>query len=239
MTLRVAYLEEPPFYGTDEDGSAVGADVELARLILGAAGESSIEFVQVDFGDLLIGVETGKWDVNVPIFVTPERAELVAFSLPVWSLGDGFLVESGNPHELTGYDTVAAQRTTRLGLIPGQVQFLAAQAAGVSEDQIVAFSNQHDAVAALLAGAIDAFAATAVGNRAIVATTPGLDAVPVPAADGDPAPLLGAFSVATDNQTLLRRMNAQLSKYLGSGDHRSRMARYGITRAEIDGALLH
>ena len=62
--------------------------------------------------------------------------------------------------------------TARLGLIPGQVQFDAAQSEGIPFEQIVAFADQPDAVAALLDGRIDAFAATAVGNRAIVANTP-------------------------------------------------------------------
>ena len=236
MTLRVAYVEEPPFYWTTEDGSVTGADVELARVVLAAGGETSIDFVPVAFDDLLTGVQAGEWDMNVPIFVTPERAKQVAFSMPVWSLGDGFLVEHGNPHAVTSYAGVAARGTARLGLIPGQVQFAAAKAAGVSDDQIVTFANQPDAVAALLAGEIDAFAATTLGNRAIAATTPGLDAVPA-ADDGDAAATVGAFSFATGNEPLIQTVNAQLRQYLGSADHRARMANYGITRAEIDGAL--
>jgi polar amino acid transport system substrate-binding protein len=29
-------------------------------------------------------------------------------------------------------------------------------------------------------------------------------------------------------------VNEQLQKYLGSADHRARMARYGLTRTELD-----
>jgi polar amino acid transport system substrate-binding protein len=237
MTVRVAYVEEPPFYWTAEDGSVDGADVELARVVLAAGGETSVDFVAAAFDDLLTGVQAGEWDMNVPIFVTPERAEQVAFSVPVWSLGDGFLVEHGNPLAVTNYASVAAHGAIRLGLIPGQVQFAAAKAAGISDDQIVTFANQPDAVIALLAGEIDAFAATTVGNRAVVAITPGLDAVP--AADGgDATAAMGAFSFAAGNKRLIRTIDAQLRLYRGSADHRTRMAKYGITRAEIDGALL-
>ncbi len=45
MTIRVAYVEEPPFYWTAPGGSATGADVELARIVLAAIGETSVEFV--------------------------------------------------------------------------------------------------------------------------------------------------------------------------------------------------
>lgn len=236
MTVRVAYVEEPPFYGTGEDGSARGADIELARVVLGAAGETSIEFVPTAFDELLPGVRAGRWDMNVPIFVTPERAEQVAFCVPVWSLGDGFVVRHGNPHELTNYAGVTAHGSARLGLIPGQVQFAAAQAAGVPADQIVPFTNQPDAVAALLAGEIDAFAATALGNRAIAAARQSLEAVPFED-DGTAVSPVGAFSFDKRNDRLLGAVNAHLRDYVGSADHRTRMAGYGISRSEIDGAL--
>ncbi len=232
MTTRVAYVEEPPFYWTAADGSATGADVELARVVLTMIGETSIEFTPVAFDELLTGVNEGRWDMNVPIFVTPERERRVTFSIPVWSLSDGFLVQSGNPNSLTSYSSVTSDETARLGLIPGQVQFEAAEAAGVHSEQIVPFADQPEAIAALLAGRVDAFAATALGNRAIVANTAELEAVPFPESGA-----VGAFSFAPARVKTIRDVNDALRQYLGSEDHRARMAKYGLTREEIDGAL--
>ena len=232
MTIRVAYVEEPPFYWTAADGSATGADVELARIVLAAIGETSVEFVPVAFDELLSGVSAGRWDMNVPIFVTPERGRRVTFSVPVWSLSDGFLVQRGNPKSLTSYSSVGSDGTARLGLIPGQVQFAAAEAAGVPSDQIVAFAGQPEAVVALLAGRIDAFAATAIGNRAIVANAPDLESVPFPGPGA-----VGAFSFAPAPSKLIEDVNGALRQYLGSDEHRARMAEYGLTQDEIDGAL--
>jgi polar amino acid transport system substrate-binding protein len=232
MTIRVAYVEEPPFYWTAADGSATGADVELARVVLAAIGETSVEFVLIAFDELLSGVSAGRWDMNVPIFVTPERERRVTFSVPVWSLSDGFLVRRGNPKSLTSYSSVGSDASARLGLIPGQVQFDAAQAAGVPADQIVTFASQPEAVSALLAGTIDAFAATSIGNRAIVVNTPELESVSFP----EPG-AVGAFSFAPASTKLINDVNDALLRYLGSNDHRARMAEYGLTRDEINGAL--
>jgi polar amino acid transport system substrate-binding protein len=232
MTTRVAYVEEPPFYWTAADGSVTGADVELGRVVLGMIGETSIEFVPVAFDELLTGVSEGRWDMNVPIFVTPERERRVTFSVPVWSLSDGFVVRRGNPKSLTNYSSVGSDGTARLGLILGQVQFDAAQAAGVPSDQIVAFAGQSEAVIALLAGRIDAFAATTVGNRAIVANAPELESVTFAGSGA-----VGAFSFAPAPTKFTRDVNDVLRQYLGSDDHRARMAGYGLTREEIDGAL--
>ncbi|HVV05949.1 MAG TPA: transporter substrate-binding domain-containing protein, partial [Puia sp.] len=160
----------------------------------------------------------------------------VAFSIPVWSLGDGFVVYQGNPKVLTSYQAVAKNSNARLGVIPGQVQFDAAKKAGLGESQLVIFNNQPDAVAALLAGKIDAFAATAVGNRAIVKANPTLEAIPLENKKDGKSPV-GAFSFSKSNHTLLQAMNTQLYQYIGSADHRARMAKYGITKTEIDSVV--
>jgi polar amino acid transport system substrate-binding protein len=236
MKVRIAYIEEPPFYWTDENHLVKGADIELVEVVLRAIGITSIEYQLTTFEELLPGVQAGRWDMNVPIFVTPERARNVAFSVPVWSLGDGFLVYHGNPKALTNYESVMMRSDALLGLIAGQVQFDAAKSAGVSDSQIVLFNSQPDATAALLAGKIDAFAATAVGNHATANANPELEAVPFTNSKGGKAPV-GAFSFSKNNLSLLQAVNAQLHEYLGSADHRKRMAKYGITQTEIDSVV--
>jgi len=177
--------------------------------------------------------------MNVPLFVTPTRASRVAFSLPVWALGDGFLVRKGNPKSLDSYVSVAACHDARLGIIAGQVQHDSARASGVRDEQIVIFEQQRNAVDALRSGTIDAYASTAVGNRILAARMRGseLDAVAHETArDGAFSPV-GAFSFNKGNGRLLNAVNEQLLLYLGSADHRARMATYGLTNKELDAAL--
>lgn len=236
MKVRIAYIEEPPFYWTGEDRSPTGADIELAEVVLRAIGVTTIEYQLTSFEELLPGVNEGRWEMNVPIFATAARAEHVAFSVPVWSLGDGFVVHRGNPKALTSYEAVAARSEARLGLIPGQMQVDFAKSAGVGDRQIVLFKDQPDAVAALLRGEIDAFAATAVGNRVIAGANPELEAIEHDAGGQGKAPV-GAFSFSKSNHDLLQAVNGQLRRYLGSDDHRARMAKYGITETEIDSVV--
>jgi len=236
MKLRIAYIEEPPFYWTAEDGSVTGADIELADAVLRAIGVTAIEHVPTSFDEFLPGVQQGRWDMNVPIFVTPERAQHVAFSLPVWALGDGFLVQPGNPKALTSYAALAARSDARLGVIAGQVQITSARSAGVGDGQLVVFKNQPEAIAALVAGEIDAFAATAIGSRAAAESNPAVEAVAHELGQGAQVPV-GAFSFAKGNHALQQAVNEQLRRYLGSSDHRARMARFGVTHTEIDAVL--
>jgi ABC-type amino acid transport/signal transduction systems, periplasmic component/domain len=146
MKVTIAYIEEPPFGWTKADRIATGADIELAEVVLRAIGATVIEHRLTTFSELLPGVEVGRWDMNVPLFVTPERANLVAFSVPVWAMGDGFLVRAGNPKSLDSYASLAKRSDARLGIIAGQVQHDSARASRVSEDQIEIFEHQADAI---------------------------------------------------------------------------------------------
>ncbi|KML61346.1 amino acid ABC transporter substrate-binding protein [Burkholderia cepacia] len=236
MKVRIAYIEEPPFYWTADDGSVTGADIELAEVVLRAIGVTEIEYHPTSFDALLPGVQAGRWDMNVPIFVTAERAQHVAFSAPVWAIGDGFLVQAGNPKALTSYAAVAARGDARLGCVAAQVQIDSARSAGVRDAQIVVFKDQPDAVAALLAGQIDAYASTAIGNRVVAGANEGVAAVEHERGAGAAVPV-GAFSFGRNNDALVQAVNGKLREYLGSADHRERMAKYGFTRAEIDGVV--
>jgi polar amino acid transport system substrate-binding protein len=234
MKISMAYIDEPPFYWTGEDRRVTGADIELADVVLRSIGVSEIEYRLTTFEEFLPGVQEGRWDMNVPIFVTAERAQHVAFSVPVWAIGDGFLVRPGNPKTLTSYEAVAARSDARLGIIAGQVQFDSAKSAGVSDGQIVVFKDQPEAISALLAGKVDAYASTALGNRVLENLNQELESVAHAVGNVGSAPV-GAFSFSKANPDLLQAVNQELRHYLGSPDHRARMAKYGFTRAEIDG----
>ena len=117
MKVRIAYIEEPPFYWTAADGTLTGADIELAEVVLRAIGVTEIEYHPTSFEALLPGVQAGRWDMNVPIFVTAERARHVTFSVPVWAIGDGFVLLAGNPKRLTSYAAIAARSDARLACV--------------------------------------------------------------------------------------------------------------------------
>lgn len=243
MKVTIAYIEEPPFGWTAADRTATGADIDLAEVVLRAIGATWIEHRLTTFSELLPGVEAGRWDMNVPLFVTTERANLVAFSVPVWAIRDGFLVRVGNPKSLDSYASLAECGDARLGIIAGQVQHDSARASGVSEDQIAVFEHQADAIEAVRSGAIDAYASTALGNRILADRIGGsvLEAVEhKPETNGKQQELpFGAFSFNRGNTELRNAVNAQLRSYLGSPDHRARMAKFGVTRNEIDPVLAH
>ncbi|OOG45118.1 transporter substrate-binding domain-containing protein [Polaromonas sp. A23] len=231
-----AYIEEPPFAWTTSEGDAEGCDVDLARTVLHTLGAREVVLQPTTFEQLLPGVAAGRWHVNTPLFVTPQRGQQVAFSQPVWALHDGFIVRAGNPLCLDSYRTIA-RVGARLGVVTGQVQHDAARLAQVSAQRIQCFATQAEAVQALRNDRIDAYASTAVGNRIFVAGLGDatIEAIEAHAPAGPPP--VGAFSFALEAATLRQRFDAALSVYLGSAAHRARMAHYGLSASEIDPVL--
>lgn len=235
-----AYIEEPPFAATI-DSRPAGSDVDVARAVLARMGIRDVEFRKTEFPELLPGVAAGRWTMNTGLFVTPERCKTVAYSNPIWALVDGMIVRAGNPKHVTSYASVAAS-DARLGVVSNTVQAGAARAAGVPAERVVEFATQEEIIAAIKAGRLDAYAATALGNRALLATLKDPElalAQPfeTPLENGRPKAGYGAYSFSLANGAFVARFNAELGGFLGSDEHRAILAKYGFGPDEITPAL--
>jgi polar amino acid transport system substrate-binding protein len=234
MTIVFAYLDEPPFCAPGADGIAIGCDVEVAFAVLRAIGVERIETKLTTFAELLPGVAGGQWHINTPLFITEERARLVDFSRPVWSLADGLMVTAGNPKNLTSYRALAAHADARLAVVAEQVQEQRALEAGMASVRILRVATQPGAVAAVRDGRADAYASVAMAHRGFLRAAPDarLDVVDFGAQGG--AAARGAYSFAKSNADLRIAFDRALDRYLGSPEHRGVMRRYGFTDADID-----
>lgn len=235
-----AYIEEPPFAATT-NGQPAGSDVDVAKAVLARMGIKDVELRKKTFPELLPGVAAGHWTMNTGLFVTPERCKTVAYANPIWALVDGMIVRAGNPKRISSYASVATSGA-RLGVVKDTVQVGTAKAAGVPTELIIEFPTQEDAIAAIKEGRVDAFAATALGHRALLASLKdaGLAlAQPFepPMENGRPKAGFGAYSFNKANSAFIVRFNVELAKFLGSEEHRAILAKYGIGPDEITPAL--
>ena len=236
MTVIFAYLDEPPFCAPAANGP-VGCDVEVAFAVLRAIGIERIEARLVTFAELLPGVAAGAWQINTPLFITEERARLVDFSRPVWSLADGLMVQAGNPKRLTSYRALAAQADARLVVVAGQVQEQRALAAGLYPARVLRVATQPEAVAAVRDGRADAYASVAMAHRGFLRATPDARLAVVDFGAEGGAVAEGAYSFAKSNADLRRAFDGALQHFLGSPEHRAIMRRYHFTDADVDRVL--
>ena len=236
MTVVFAYLDEPPFCAPTADGP-IGCDVEVAYAVLRAIGIERIETRLVTFAELLPGVAGGAWQINTPLFITEERARLVDFSRPVWSLADGLMVQAGNPKRLTSYGTLAAPGGARLVVVADQVQEQRALAAGLDPARVLRVATQPEAVAAVRDGRTDAYASVAMAHRGFLRATPDARLAVVDFGAEGGAVAEGAYSFAKSNADLRRAFDGALQRYLGSPEHRAIMRRYHFSDADIERVL--
>jgi polar amino acid transport system substrate-binding protein len=232
--LVFAYLQEPPFCFRDDRGVVGGCDVELAQAVLAAAGGGRFEPVEAEFAELLSGLRDRRWMMTTGLFVTDERRAHVDFSRPIWALHDGLLVRAGNPRGIAGYGSLARDRAALLGVIAEQVQHMTARRLGVPAERIRLFRTQDEAARAVATGEADAYASVASAHRGYLHGRPdaALAVVDVPVAEQPPA--YGAFAFAKESRGLRDAIDAALASYLGTAAHRTLMARYGFTAAEVD-----
>jgi polar amino acid transport system substrate-binding protein len=131
--VTVAIADEAPYGYRDANGRVTGEAPEIARVILERLDpEIEIEWVETDFGQLIPGLQEGKFDIAAAgMFITPERCAAVAFSDPTYVIGEAFAVHAGNPKNLTDYAAISNHPGARVGLIAGTVEYNYALVTGI------------------------------------------------------------------------------------------------------------
>ena len=135
-----------------------GEAPELARAVFARLGIERIEWVEVQFGSLIPQLRTGRYDVIAAgMYVTPARAQQIAFSRPSFCTHAVLLVRRDDPLDLHGYADVARAPAARLAVLAGAVEGDAALAAGVPAARIAVYPDAAAAAPwASLVGAEDA-----------------------------------------------------------------------------------
>lgn len=233
--VRFAYIDEPPFCFVAENGAAAGCDVDLARLVLGRLGVETFTPLLVGFGDLIPGLRSGRFAMTTGLFVTPERAVKMSFSRPIWALADGLLVRRDNPGAIADLPSLARHVSATLAVVTGQVQRDRALRAGVSLAAIREYPSQEAASAAVADGSVDAYLTVEMAHRAYLARRGGDNLLVIPVAPGghDAVPL-GAFGFPKQQEGFRDAVNSELAGFLGSGEHRALMSRYGFQDCDVD-----
>jgi len=241
---RVGFANEAPYaYVDTETGRLTGEAPEIARVVLERLGVEEIEGVLTEFGSLIPGLKAGRFDlIAAGMYITPARCREIDFSRPTYSVGGAFLVREGNPRDLHAYEDVVARDDVRLGVMAGAVERGYALRAGVPRKRLVTFPDPPSAVAGLLAGRVDAFAATVLTARDLLeksAERPVELADPFrdPVFDGVPARGYGAFGFRPTDDALRRAFDAELEGFLGSEGHLEQVRPFGFTREMLPGEV--
>jgi polar amino acid transport system substrate-binding protein len=221
--VRVGYADEKPFAYTGPDGAPAGASPAIAWVILQNLGIRRVEGVVAEFSSLIPRLQAGRFDVLATgMYIRPERCEQVLFANPELKIGAGLLVRAGNPLNLHRYEDIAANPAARVGTGAGYFEADYLIALGVQDGQIVLYADDASGVAAVQAGEVDAFAATAAALRAHLrqANDPGLElATPFsdPVINGQPVTGHSGTAFRQGDAALRDIFNVELEKLKASG----------------------
>ena len=204
-------VDFPPYeYYDDETGEATGIDVELVKMACEKIGYE-VEVVDMDFGSVVSGVATGKYDIGAgAITITEERKQSVDFATPYETTVQMIITLKGS--ELTegaqleaegaSYKIAVQQDTT--GDIYSTEDF--------GEDRVVRYKTGNEAVMALSSGKITAVIIDNEPAKAYVAANEGLKILETTYADED-----YAICVSKENDELKEAIDNALKELIADG----------------------
>lgn len=235
--IRIAIADEEPYGFMDENGEARGPGPDVARHVLGEVGIDDIEWVVTSFGDLIPGLQEGRFDMAAAeMAVLPERCEKVIYSEPNTTYGEGLLVQTSNPHNLRHYSDFAKRNDLKVAILAGANQLGFLRDLGVPDDKIVPIENNADAVEAITSGEVAAYAATSltVAGRAenSDAVEPALDFVD-PVIDGKEVRGWGAFAFNKESEALRDAVNEVLVPYKFTDEWEDTLMSYGFSQLDV------
>ena len=218
--ITIGIANEIPYgYEDEATGEVTGEAPEVARIVLDELGITDREFVVVEFGALIGGLQAGNFDmIAAGMYINADRASQILFSDPDYCVLESMLVPEGNPDGLTNYNSVADTDAT-LAVASGTVNVDYAVWAGIPEDQIVEFAGIEDQYDALAAGRVDAVSGTILTVQQHADAMAGFEALPpFPALDEEGNPILGCGGYGFLNEDLRNEFNEVLNAKQESGE---------------------
>lgn len=235
-TIKVGFAGEVP-YAYQKGGELVGEAPAVHKAIWKAAGIDKVEGTQVDFDQLIPGLNANRFDtVAAGMFILPDRCAKAAFSDPVYVAPEAFLVPKGNPKNLTDYESVK-KSGVKLGVEPGTSERGYVKDLGIPDSQIVEIQGQTNALAALKAGRIEAFSLTSISLQNILKQNPNAPYEVTegftPVINGEKQLGAGAAVFRKENDDLRKAFNKQLAKLKSSGKLLDLIKPYGFGEKTI------
>lgn len=197
----------PPYEFYDNE-KAVGIDIDIMQAICDKLGYT-MEVDDMEFGSVIVAVQTGKADVGVgAITITEERKQSVDFTTS-YSTGIQSVIVTEDSviasiDDLYGDDVMIGVQQDTTGDIYCSDDF--------GDEHVARFNKGADAVQALLTGKCTAVVIDNSPAETFVAQNAGLKILPTVYAEEE-----YGFEIAKDNKELYEAVNGALEAMLADG----------------------
>lgn len=221
-TLTMATNASFPPYESYDGDEIVGIDADVARAIADKLG-MELEIVDIEFDSIITGVQTGKYDMGMAgLTVNEEREKSVDFSSSYATGIQSVIVPEGS--EITSVDDILADGAAyKVGVqlsTTGDI-YITDDLGEAAAERVKEFQTGNDAVAALVAGKIDAVIIDNEPAKSYVAANEGLKILDTEYAVED-----YAICFAKNNTELKDKVNAALEELIADGTVQKIVDRY-------------
>lgn len=212
--LVVATSPDFPPFESLEGGEVVGIEVDILNKIAEKMG-MELDIQQMDFDSVIPGVQAGKFDVGMSgITVTDKRKENVDFSSVYFMAAQAIVVTDGS--SITGKADLEGKK------VSVQTGTTAEEYCMGNGYEVLAFTANNDAAAALTSGKVDAWV---VDNEVALAMAPELGLTVLDEAMTS-EPYAFAFQKGSE---LVAPFNEALDALLADGTVEKIFQQYGVT----------
>lgn len=212
----------PPYEYAEGDGFA-GIDIEIAQKIAEKLG-MELEVKNVDFGTIIGGVQSGKYDMGMAgLTVNEERLKNVNFTdsyatgVQVVIVKEDSAIKSIDDLKGDGSMKFGVQQDTTGDIYASNT----VEKGGYGEENVVRYKTGPDAVAALKSGKVDAVIIDNEPAKSYVSVNEGLTIL-----DGEWVVENYAIAIAKENTDLLEKVNTALKELTDDGTVKSIIDKY-------------
>ncbi|OLT27866.1 ectoine/hydroxyectoine ABC transporter substrate-binding protein EhuB [Nocardiopsis sp. CNR-923] len=235
--VAVGLANEIPFGFIDDSGEPAGQSPAVAAAVFEELGVPEIQASPVAWDGLIPGLRSNRFDVIAAgMFITPERCEQVAFSEPTATSPEAFLVEEGNPNDITHFTTFAENPDLRLAVLNGSVEQTYAEYFGIPEDQLNLIPDQTTGYELLESGRVDAMSMLSVSHTYLLRERGGPFEVTeafFPEIDGTEERGWGGLALRQEDTELLEEINRVIAEFKESGRLLELGQEWGFTEADL------
>lgn len=238
--ITIGIENQAPWGFKAEDGTVTGVHPDMLKAVLEPLGVKQVDYVIMDWGALIPSLISRRIDaIAAGMAITPVRCEQVIFADPDLAIGDGVMVQPGNPHNIHSYEDIAKNPDLIIGGGRGSSNSENAVKAGIPKERVLLFDTVQASVAALLAGRIQAdteSSATVINTLKDPALKGKLErAAPFKGLveNGHEVKNYAAIVFRPEDAELRNVYNESLAKQKAAGTVKKIFAKYGFTDAEV------
>ena len=235
--IRLGFANEVPWAYPGEGNEPLGFANAFTLGVLEEMGygRDDIEPVVTEWGGLIPGLKANRFDIITGgMYILNSRCQNVAFSDPMGTFGDAFIVARGNPKNIHNYQDL---KDTGASLVTGAGYNIVevAKDKGIPESRIMTVPGPTEILAAVKAGRADAGGVTYFTAQNLAKESGG--GVDVSDPSKMPRETLNWVGIGfrERDRDFLEKFNEAMATYLGSSEMLADVKEYGYTKSNLPG----